>query len=300
MPVEIEPPPEGRLVAAGDVNYHVIELGEGAETVFLHGGGPGCDSWTDFAAVAPLFARDRRCHLVDLLQHGKSEKCPISGPMWDTHAQTLADLLDAIDLPRADFVCNSWGGSVALNLAATRPDRVRSLVATGSMPVFTGALAPSPEAGRRGREARDRYFGGEGPSWAKMKELMADLEFVDPGTIPDATVTARYQNSVDPGEMALTASSDQPRGERQDLTEQLGRIRCPVLFLWGMHDAFLPPEYALGLARLVPQGQLHVMDNTSHHPQEERPEDYYHLVTGFLAGGQPDSLDSPETRPEVV
>jgi pimeloyl-ACP methyl ester carboxylesterase len=36
------------------------------------------------------------------------------------------------------------------------------------------------------------------------------------------------------------------------------------------------------LARMVPRGQLYVMDRAGHHLQEERPEDYYQLVTGFL------------------
>ena len=50
------PMPEGRYVAAGDNNYHVIEKGEGQEVIFLHGGGPGCTAWSDFAVVSELFA----------------------------------------------------------------------------------------------------------------------------------------------------------------------------------------------------------------------------------------------------
>ena len=74
----IGPEPAGRMVDAGGVAYHVITLGDtGPPTVFLHGGGPGCTAWTDFGAVAPLFAADRVCHLVDLLQYGKSDKCTI-------------------------------------------------------------------------------------------------------------------------------------------------------------------------------------------------------------------------------
>jgi hypothetical protein len=36
------------------------------------------------------------------------------------------------------------------------------------------------------------------------------------------------------------------------------------------------------LARMVPRGHLYVMDHTSHHLQEERPHDFYSVVTGFL------------------
>jgi pimeloyl-ACP methyl ester carboxylesterase len=49
-----------------------------------------------------------------------------------------------------------------------------------------------------------------------------------------------------------------------------------------MHDAFLTPDYPLMLARMVPRGQLYVMDRASHHLQEERPADFHSLVSGFL------------------
>ncbi|MBW8485878.1 alpha/beta fold hydrolase [Actinomadura parmotrematis] len=276
-----EPPP-GAFVEAGDVTYHLIEMGQGAPTFFLHGGGPGCTAWSDFGQVAPLFARDRRCLLPDLLQYGRSDKCTITGPMWDFHAARTVDLMDALGIERADFVCNSWGGTIALNLAAEYPERVRSLVVTGSMPVFYGPLAPLPEGGRRGRNARDAYYGGDGPSWAKMRDLIARLEWYDPGAVPDETVTMRYEQSLDPDEMALAARSDSPRGDWQDLTGRLGAIEAPTLFCWGMQDAFLTPDYPLMLARMVPRGRLYVMDRAAHHLQEERPHDYHAAVAAFL------------------
>ncbi len=282
MVVEIKPEPEGRLVDAAGLSYNVIEMGEGRPTIFLHGGGPGCTAWTDFGPVAPMFAEDRKCYLVDLLQYGKSEKCLITGPMFDFHARTVNDLMDSLGIERADIVSNSWGGTIALNLAANFPERCRSLVITGSMPVFYGPLAPLPEDGRRGRKARNVYFGGEGPTWEKMKDLMDELEFYDRDAIPDATVTARYENSINPEEMELAARSDSPRGEWQDMTEELGRIKCPVLFAWGMNDAFLTPDYPLMLARMIEHGQLYIMDKAAHHLQEERPQHYYSMVNGFL------------------
>ena len=274
--------PPSRLVAAGQHKYYVTTLGEGRPTVFLHGGGPGCSGWSDFGPVAGRFAADRRCELVDLLQYGRSDKPTITGPIWDFHAHSMVDLLDALGIARADFVCNSWGGTVALDLAAKYPERARSLVITGSMPVLCGPLAPLPEGGRRGRNARDHYYGGDGPTREKMRQLIARLEWFDEARIPDETVTMRYEQSLDPEEMALAASSDNSRGERQDLTAELSMIRCPVLFCWGMYDGFLTPDYPLMLARMVPRGHLYVMDHTSHHLQEERPADYHRVVSAFL------------------
>jgi 2-hydroxy-6-oxonona-2,4-dienedioate hydrolase len=282
MSLAAPPAPEGRLVTAGPHDYYVTTLGEGRPTVFLHGGGPGCTGWSDFGPVAHAFAKDRRCELIDLLQYGRTAKPTITGPMWDYHARSLVDLFDALDIEDADLVCNSWGGTIALDFAANAPERAHSLVVTGSMPVLHGPNGPLPEEGRRGRNARDRYYGGDGPSWKKMRELMVRLEWYDERRIPDETVSMRYEQSLDPEEMALAAASDDPRGDRQDLTGELTAIQCPVLFCWGMYDGFLTPDYPLMLAGIVPRGHLYVMDHASHHLQEERPADFHRIVSSFL------------------
>ncbi|ERB55546.1 MULTISPECIES: alpha/beta hydrolase [Rhodococcus] len=274
--------PKSLYAKADGVTFHYYDLGEGDPTIFLHGGGPGCTAWSDFGPVAPLFASDRRAILVDLLQYGRSDKCTITGPMWDFHAAKMVALLDELGIERADFVCNSWGGTIALNLAAKYPERVRSLVITGSMPVFYGPLAPLPEDGRRGRNARDVYYGGTGPTLEKLRTLITSLEWFDGSKLPAETLQMRYEQSLDPEEMALAASADSPRGDWQDLTAELGQIQAPTLFAWGMHDAFLTPDYPLMLARMIPHGHLYIMDKASHHLQEERPYDYYSVVSGFL------------------
>lgn len=294
QPFAIEPEPVGRTVIAADgVGYHVISMGPDPGTpanatwpanpaVFLHGGGPGCSAWTDFGPVAPLFAADRAVHLVDLVQYGKSSKPTIIGPRWSWLAASMVALFDAMGLERADLVCNSWGGTIAIALAAEHPTRARSLVITGSMPVFYGPLAPLPEGSRRGRNARDAYFGGLGPTLEKMRQLMAELEWYDESAIPAETVRLRYEQSLDRDEIALAAHSDDLRGEWQDLETHLKQISCPTLFCWGMYDAFLTPDYPLMLTRMVPHGQLFVMDRASHHLQEERPWDYFVMVDAFL------------------
>ena len=276
------PMPEGRMVKAGENQYHLIEKGTGRTLIFLHGGGPGCTAWSDFAVVSDLFAQEHRCVMPDILQYGLSDKPIIRGPMWDFHSHSITQLMDSLDISKADFICNSWGGTIALCLAARYPSRARSLTITGSMPVFYGPLAPLPENGRRGRNARDRYYGGQGPTLKKMRKLMTRLEWYDPEKLPEETVRIRYEQSLNAEEMALAATSDNPRGQWQDLTNELAKIECPTLFCWGLFDAFLTPDYPLMLSRMVQRGQLHVLDACSHHLQEERPEHYFQIVRGFL------------------
>lgn len=280
------PAPDGRRVDVDDLGIHLIDVGDGRPVLFLHGGGPGCHGWSDFGPVVPLFSTDRRCLLVDLAQYGKSEKPAIHEPVWSFHARYLARLLEMEAVSGVEVVCSSWGGSAGLCLAADRPDLVRALVITGSMPVRHGALSPLPEglAGTgpgRGRTARDTYYGGEGPTKDKMRELMAVYEWYDPSRIPDATVAARYEQSIRPDERRLWEEKV-PRGDAQDLSGSLGRIECPVLFMWGMHDYFLPPDYALMLANSVQRGHVHLMAEAAHHLEEELPEAYSSVVRAFL------------------
>ncbi len=277
--------PAARLVHNGEHAYSVWEDGSGPATVLLHGGGPGCTGWSDFGPTVPHLAPRRRCIVPDLLQYGSSDKPDIAEGVWDFHARNLLALFDALDLDAPDVVCNSWGGTAAIRLASLHPDRVGSLVITGSMPVLYGPLAPLPERSRRGRNARDAYYGGEGPTWEKMRDLITRLEWYDPDRVPDETVTMRYEQSLDAGERRL-GESDEHRGTFQDLTQDLLGLQVPVLFLWGMHDAFLTPDYPLMLARMAPRGSLFVMDRASHHLQEERPTEYSAVVNGWLDRGR--------------
>ncbi len=62
----------------------------------------------------------------DLRGHGVSDW----EPPWNlgTHTDDLVDTIDALHLERVDVVGHSFGGRLALELAARRPERVRSLV----------------------------------------------------------------------------------------------------------------------------------------------------------------------------
>ena len=202
----------------------------------------------------------------------------------------MVELFDALGVERADFVCNSWGGTIAIAMAAEHPDRVRSLVVTGSMPVFYGpARARCPRAAAAVATPAIAYFGGEGPTLGEDARADGLARVVrrraDPGRDRPRSGTSRAST---PARCTSPPRSDDPRGDWQDLEDHLRRIRCRALFCWGMHDGFLTPDYPLMLARMVPHGQLYVMDHASHHLQEERPWDYVAVVEGFLAQSEPE------------
>ncbi|MFC9223830.1 alpha/beta fold hydrolase [Streptomyces hygroscopicus] len=275
--------PCGRWIEVRGLALHVIEIGtRGTPTLLLHGGGPGCSARSDFGAVAGLLAQGRRLILVDLPQYGDSDSPDITEPVFSFHAAHVLALLDALGVDRADFVCQSLGGSVALCLAARHPGRVDRLVVTGSQPVLPPKSLPqdNPLASR----VREEYYGNGGPSLSKMRALMTRLEWHDPAGPPAETVALRFAHSTSP--RALRLGTDRSRrGAPEDLTDVLAQVEAPVLLLWGASDPFCGPEYALALAARLSRVDVSVLGRTSHHPGEERPAHYARLVDAFLADG---------------
>lgn len=264
----------------------VRSIGAGAPTVLLHGGGPGCSSRTDFAALVPELL-GRRLILVDLPQYGGSAAPRATGPLFSFHARYVTALLDALGVGRADFVCQSLGGSVALLIAAREPRRVRRIVLTGSRPADLGG-----PPGADGAAIRAEYYGGAGPTPGKMRDLMGRHEWADPAHLPQTTVFERFRNSVTPDALALGTDST-ARGLPEDLGPLLPGVLAPVLLLWGSADPFADAGYAGRLAEALPSAVLRVMPDTAHHPQEERPHDYARLAEEFLTEPRPASQETP-------
>ncbi|UGQ12964.1 alpha/beta hydrolase [Yinghuangia sp. ASG 101] len=273
--------PEGRLVAAGDDALWVAELGTGRPTVFLHGGGPGCTAWTDFAPTVPLFAADRRVLLVDMLNFGFSGARPIVGPRWTGHAARIAAALETLGITDADFVCNSIGGSAALALAADHPHLVRKMVVTGSEPMERGRGPLSEGLGAEGQSAWADYYAGAGPSRAKLTPIMARLEWWDGSLIPEDRIELRYLYSLSEGQR-LIGEHPEAWGEPEDLEDKLRRVRARVLFLFGKQDIFVTPAYPVLLSQTVPYADVYLMDDAAHHMEEERPADFTAVVKAFL------------------
>lgn len=277
--------PEGRLVpATGDEALWVAELGEGRPTVFLHGGGPGCTSWTDYAPAVPLFAADRRVLLVDMLNYGFSAAAPISGPRWTAHAQRIAAVLEHLGISGADFVCNSVGGSAAIALAADYPHLVRKLVVTGSEPVARGRAARTPEFSLEGQTAWANYYGGDGPSRDKIVSIMGRLEYFDPANVKPDMVELRYLYSLSPGQRLL---GEHPEcfGAKEDLAAKLASVQARILFMYGKQDIFVQDSYPVLLSTIAPYADVYLMDEAAHHMEEERPADFAAVVKGFLGTG---------------
>ena len=111
--------------AIGEVSLHYQRLGAGPEIVLVHGLTANLAFW--HPAIVHGLAASRSVTVVDLRGHGRSE-VPRSGYTTRDLALDLAGLLDYLEVDRAVVAGHSFGGAVALHLAALRPARVEALV----------------------------------------------------------------------------------------------------------------------------------------------------------------------------
>ena len=123
-------------LAIDGVDLHYAELGAGDPLLLVHGTGAYSAIWGE---VPALLAASHRVIVYDRRGFGQSQGERAANA--HRHALDAAALLEHLDAAPAVVVGWSGGGVLALDLAATRPDLVRSLVLIE--PAFRLALGPS-------------------------------------------------------------------------------------------------------------------------------------------------------------
>ena len=106
------------------ISAHVSESGEGEPLVLLHGAGGEARDWRRFEAELPA---GYRCVALDSYGHGGTPAWP--GPAAlsiDDQAHLVATLARSIGVP-VHLCGHSYGGAIALRLAVTQPELVRTL-----------------------------------------------------------------------------------------------------------------------------------------------------------------------------
>ncbi|MGE0005951.1 MAG: alpha/beta fold hydrolase [Parvibaculaceae bacterium] len=173
-----------------------------------------------------------------------------------------------------DFIVmgTSFGGHVAREAALLAPGRIRGLWIVGAVP---GAIA-SPEAGRE-RSARLRG-GQEEEVYQQFYGMITHL----PGERGQwaADEFLRMARRSDPLKVALQADA---LASRPDRWNDLGRIACPSLLLWGAHDRFAPASDALRMAGLIAQARYVEIADCGHLPSLEAPDEFVAAARHWLA-----------------
>jgi pimeloyl-ACP methyl ester carboxylesterase len=260
---------------------HYLRAGSGPDLLVLHGLLGAASCWKP--CIRTLSAQST-VHAVDFLGVGRSDRVPQLDASLSGHATRLAAFMDAAGIASADLVATSHGGSVALQFAATFPERVRSLVLQAPANPFSDLAAP-----------RIRFFSSQfGQRFARripflprpflnlaLGRMYADSRRILPGVLDNYLRSLSIPGTVEHVLNILGAWSR----DMLSLQSLLSKVSAvPALLLWGSDDRAVSLDSAEKLTEVLENSRLVILPDTGHLPYEENPKAFCREVENFLLG----------------
>ncbi|MCX7684677.1 MAG: 4-carboxymuconolactone decarboxylase [Acetobacteraceae bacterium] len=253
------------FVSIGGLPFHLRDEGprHAPVVLMLHSLGTALAVWEPQAAA---LARRFRVLRMDLRGHGLSGVSEDEGSMARFAADAFA-ALDALGIQAAHVAGLSIGGRIALEMAATAPDRVPSLMLCDTALEF-----PPPEGWQQRMEAV-RAGGMAAIADAVLARWVRDA------SLPSSQGLLRMLLTTPPAGYASAAAA--LRDARA--APLLGRIACPTSVIVGEHDPATPPAWAEALRDAIPGATLTVIPGASHIPTFEAADALTAALSAHMA-----------------
>ncbi len=238
--------------------YKFVEEGNGEPLVLLHG---------LFGALSNFQS------LIEYFRHHYKVVVPML-PLLEMDilhtsvgglAKFVNKFLDARKLDAVNLLGNSLGGHVALVHTLKHPERIKSLILTGSSGLFENGMGDS-------YPKRGDY------EYIKKK---TELTFYDPNTATKDLVDEVY-SIVNNRLKAIKIIALAKSAIRNNLGEELNQIKQPTLLVWGNNDTITPPFVGREFNKLIPNSELHFVDKCGHAPMMEVPDEFNAILHKFL------------------
>ena len=259
-----------------DVELFYEVAGEGEPLVLVHG---SWDDHTTWQGVVPALAESFRAVTYDRRGHSRSERPSGQGSRREDE-DDLAALLEALDCAPAHVAGNSFGASIALGLAARRPELFRSVSA--HEPPLMAMVADDPEirplmqgVQAEVRSVLEQLEGGDIPGGTRRFVELA----LGPGMWEQLPAEARQIN-MNNAPTFLDEQRD-PEWASLGLTAQSG-ISRPVLLTQGDQS---PRWFSMIIAKLdqaMERAEVRTIPGAGHVPHETHPGDYVAALTEFI------------------
>lgn len=237
------------------IDIHYADTGSGPPIVFLHG---FPDFWYSWRKQMPALSKAGfRCIVPDLRGHNETDKPKrIADYDIDVLVADVSAFIERIAGGSAYVVAHDWGGVIAWQLAAQKPERVRKLVILN---------APHPTVYRRELRRGAQLM----RSWYILAFQVPMLPELVLSSLHYRLLTkavARNDNEVELYEeafsqpRALTSALNYYRAAARrvlrDGGPHLPRIKTPTLVLWGERDFALSTRLLDGLGKYAENLQV--------------------------------------------
>jgi pimeloyl-ACP methyl ester carboxylesterase len=270
------------------VRLHYELMGAGDAVVFVHGALLDHHDWDVMAAqIAPSFqvlSYDRRGH----------SRSSGNGTLDDDVAD-LAALIEYLQLAPVHLVGNSLGGCIALRLAVTRPELLRSV--SVHEPPLLALLVDDPATRPVVEQVQHRVS-------AVLDELntgQPDLgarRFVDEVALGDGAwekLPSRVRETIIGNTATFIEENTDPGIYGIDLHE-LSHVEIPVLITEGTESPLFFASVLDQVQAVLPQVERRVLNGLGHLPQLTKPNSYAAELQAFITAVSRTAEDGPQSR----
>ena len=247
--------------------YYEVHGSSGRPLLLLHGWGGRCES---FLPVTRDFETTRRVYVVDFPGHGRSDQPDYPWSVTEYMEYTRA-FMDEAGIKGADIIAHSFGGRVAILLAAEHPDYVGRLLLTGA------AGIPSRKSGKVPFKTRVYKALRSVVNWPLTQKLFSAEKI-------DLWREALVQRFGSADYRALTPFMRQTftRVIGQDLTPCLPKIKSPALLVWGEDDTATPLWMGRLMETEIPDAGLVVLKGCGHFAYLDKYGEFRLIAESFL------------------
>jgi pimeloyl-ACP methyl ester carboxylesterase len=284
---------QDRFVVVQNRNIHYVEAGEGQPVLLIPGAWSTYRYWN---RITPLLSKRYRLLALDYLGAGDSDK-PRSGFRYtvEEQADLIAGTIEALQVSKVHIIGTSYGGSIALNLAARYPDRVGKIVSIEGNGMKhkkvpyrpMGGLLKWPLLGevpisvtRSGLLDKMIAKGVMGKAWRPLGDHEREeiVEIISQ-TNKTASRIPWYRIS-----RTLVTS--------KDFAEEAKTIRIPILYLYGENSGYrgMAEANAEFLKTHLSQAEVFCVKDGIHNLELQKPEEVARIILEFFDQNQTNSL----------
>jgi pimeloyl-ACP methyl ester carboxylesterase len=260
----------GSHVHSGELDIWTEQVGQGPDVLLIGGLGDTVESWQ-----FQLDGLADRYRLTAFDNRGAGRTAMPAGPVTvEAMADDAAAVLRGLGISSAHVAGFSGGSIISQELALRHPDLVRSLVLQSTWSV--------PDSYLRSWALFVRQFVEVAPSERAFLEgfflWMYTARAHNAGVVDqiiEEVLAFPHKQSTEDVQRFIDAFLS------HDTTDRLQEIRVPALVLAGGRDMTSRPELCRAVAGLIPNARFEVLEEESHQPFQEVPDEWNARVDAF-------------------
>ena len=275
-----------KFVVVEGYNIHYVEAGEGDPILLIPGAFSTYRHWN---RIIPHLFKHYKLLCIDYLGVGDSDK-PRSGFGYtiEEQADLIVKMIEALQISKVQILGVSYGGAIALNVAARYPEKVDKIISIEGNGIKHQDIPYRPMKGLLGWPVvgelsigairlgvADRFVAKSvmGKAWEQLTEA-EKKEIVEIVAQNNKTASRVSWHLI-----SLTLETS------RDFTDQAKTIQTPILYLYGRNSYYhgMAETNAEFLRTYLRNAKIVRFDDGIHDLELQKPVDVAALVLEFLA-----------------